>query len=98
MLFLYTVIFNYETETEVYFMKIILLQTGKTTDKHIAELVDLYANRIKKYSVFEIITLPEIKNTRNMPVQEQKIKRRQKSFSRSLMMIMLFCLMRRARN
>jgi 23S rRNA (pseudouridine1915-N3)-methyltransferase len=24
--------------------------------------------------VFEIITLPELKNTRNMPVQEQKIK------------------------
>jgi 23S rRNA (pseudouridine1915-N3)-methyltransferase len=55
-------------------MKIALLQTGKTTDKHISELVDLYANRIKKYSVFEIITLPDVKNTRNMPVQEQKIK------------------------
>jgi len=55
-------------------MKISLLQTGKTTDKNMAELVDLYANRIKKYSVFEIITLPDLKNTRNMPVQEQMIK------------------------
>jgi 23S rRNA (pseudouridine1915-N3)-methyltransferase len=55
-------------------MKIVLLQTGKTIDKHIAELVDLYTNRIKKYSVFEIITLPDIKNTRNMLVQEQKLK------------------------
>jgi 23S rRNA (pseudouridine1915-N3)-methyltransferase len=55
-------------------MKIALLQTGKTTDKHISELIDLYTNRIKKYSVFEIITLPDVKNTRNMPVQEQKIK------------------------
>jgi 23S rRNA (pseudouridine1915-N3)-methyltransferase len=55
-------------------MKIILLLTGKTTDKNIAELVDLYANRIKKYSVFDIITLPEVKNTKNMPVQEQKLK------------------------
>jgi len=55
-------------------MKIALLQTGKTTDKHIAELVDLYTIRIKRHSVFEIITLPEIKNTRNMPVQEQMIK------------------------
>ncbi len=55
-------------------MKISLLQTGKTTDKHMAELVDLYANRIKKYSAFEIITLPDLKNTRNMPVQEQIIK------------------------
>jgi 23S rRNA (pseudouridine1915-N3)-methyltransferase len=50
------------------------LLTGKTTDKHIAELIDLYTNRIKKYSVFEIITLPDVKNTKNMPVQEQKIK------------------------
>ncbi|MCX6261429.1 MAG: 23S rRNA (pseudouridine(1915)-N(3))-methyltransferase RlmH [Bacteroidia bacterium] len=39
-----------------------------------AEVVDLYASRIKKYSVFEIITLPDLKNTRNMSVQEQKMK------------------------
>lgn len=55
-------------------MKIALLQTGKSTDKNISEAVDLYSSRIKKYSVFEIITLPEIKNTRNMSVQEQKMK------------------------
>ena len=55
-------------------MKITLLQTGKTTDKNISELVDLYSNRIKKYSGFEIITLPDVKNTKNMPVQEQKTK------------------------
>jgi 23S rRNA (pseudouridine1915-N3)-methyltransferase len=55
-------------------MKIALLQTGKTTEKHIAEVVDLYARRIRKYSVFEIITLPDIKNARNMPVEEQKMK------------------------
>ncbi|MGC1391398.1 MAG: 23S rRNA (pseudouridine(1915)-N(3))-methyltransferase RlmH [Bacteroidales bacterium] len=55
-------------------MKITLLQTGKTTNKHIEQLVDLYTKRIKKYSVFEIITLPDVKNTKNMPVQEQKNK------------------------
>jgi Uncharacterized conserved protein len=55
-------------------MKITLLQTGKTTDKHISELVDLYSNRIKKYTGFEIITIPDVKNTKNMPVQEQKTK------------------------
>jgi len=55
-------------------MKITLLQTGKTTDKHISELVDLYANRIKKYSVFEIKTLLMLRIQGNMPVQEQKIK------------------------
>jgi 23S rRNA (pseudouridine1915-N3)-methyltransferase len=55
-------------------MKITLLQTGKTTDKHISELVDLYSNRIKKYTGFEIITIPDVKNTKNMPVQEQRAK------------------------
>ncbi len=55
-------------------MKIALLQTGKTTDKHLAEVVDHYSIRIKKYSVFEIITLPVTKNARNMPVPEQKVK------------------------
>jgi 23S rRNA (pseudouridine1915-N3)-methyltransferase len=61
-------------------MKIALLQTGKTTDKHVAGLVDLYTNRIKKYSVFEIITLPDLKNTKNMPIQEQKLKEAAKIF------------------
>jgi 23S rRNA (pseudouridine1915-N3)-methyltransferase len=61
-------------------MKITLLQTGKTTDKNVSELVDLYANRIKKYSVFDIITLSDLKNTRNMPVQEQKVKEAVKIF------------------
>jgi 23S rRNA (pseudouridine1915-N3)-methyltransferase len=55
-------------------MKITLMQTGKTTDRNIAEVIDLYTNRIKKYSGFEIITLPDLKNTRNMPVSEQKAK------------------------
>jgi len=59
-------------------MKIALLQTGKTTDKHIAEGVDIYSVRIRKYSDFEIITIPDLKNTRNMPVEEQKIKEGQK--------------------
>ena len=55
-------------------MKIALLQTGKTSDIHISALADLYAARIKKYSVFEIISLPDLKNTKNMSVQEQKLK------------------------
>jgi 23S rRNA (pseudouridine1915-N3)-methyltransferase len=55
-------------------MKITLLQTGKTTERKIAEAMDLFSVRIKKYTGFEIITLPEVKNTRNMPLQEQKVK------------------------
>ncbi|TAL80764.1 MAG: 23S rRNA (pseudouridine(1915)-N(3))-methyltransferase RlmH [Bacteroidetes bacterium] len=55
-------------------MKISLLQVGKTTDKHISEVVDLYTFRIKKYSGFEIISLPDVKNTKNMSVADQKSK------------------------
>lgn len=55
-------------------MKIILLQTGKTTEKYIAEGVDDFSARIRKYSGFEIKTVPELKNTKNMPVAEQKMK------------------------
>lgn len=55
-------------------MKLALLQTGKTTDKNISAVADLYSGRIKKYTSFEIITLPDIKNTKSMSVQEQKLK------------------------
>ena len=55
-------------------MKIALIQTGKTTDRNISEVAELYRSRINKYCVFEIITLPDLKNTRNMSVEEQKLK------------------------
>jgi len=55
-------------------MKIVLVQIGRTTDKSISELADMYANRIKKYSGFEIITLSELKHAANMPVPEQKVR------------------------
>jgi 23S rRNA (pseudouridine1915-N3)-methyltransferase len=55
-------------------MKIALLQTGKTTDKNVAGIADLYLSRIAKYNPFEIITLPDIKNSSSLPVQELKIK------------------------
>jgi 23S rRNA (pseudouridine1915-N3)-methyltransferase len=55
-------------------MKIALLQTGKTTDANIAVLADLYTNRIRKYTGFEILTVQDIKNTKNMPVIEQQVK------------------------
>lgn len=52
-------------------MKIALLQTGKTTDAFVAEGIELYSARIRKYCSFEIITIPDLKNTRNMPVAGQ---------------------------
>lgn len=55
-------------------MKVILLLTGKTTEKFLAEGISNYYARIKRYNPFEIITVPDLKNTRNMPVSEQKEK------------------------
>lgn len=55
-------------------MKIILLQTGKTSDKNISEVAHLYAGRIKKYTPFDVNTLPDLKNTKNLSVQEQNLK------------------------
>lgn len=53
-------------------MKISLLQVGKTDEKYLAEGIDKYAARIKRYVGFDIITVPDIKNKRNMPREEQK--------------------------
>jgi 23S rRNA (pseudouridine1915-N3)-methyltransferase len=55
-------------------MKIALVQTGKTSDKNVAGIADLYLSRIRKYISFDIITLPDIKNSATLPVQEQKLK------------------------
>ena len=55
-------------------MKIALVQTGKTTDKNVAGIADLYLSRIRKYITFDIITLPDLKNSADLPIREQKLK------------------------
>lgn len=42
-------------------MKAVLLMVGKTTDKHLAALVDEYAGRITHYLPFEQIVVPDVK-------------------------------------
>ena len=59
-------------------MKVVLVQTGKTIDKNVSELAALYSGRISKYCTFEILTLQDIRNTKNMPVEEQKRKEGEK--------------------
>ncbi len=59
-------------------MKTVLLQIGKTSEKYISEGVDEFSGRIRKYTGFEIITIPDLKFTRNMPVAEQKLKEGEK--------------------
>lgn len=55
-------------------MKIILLQTGKTNEKYVSEGIEVYSARIKRYSGFEIITVPDVKNSGYMSEQELKAK------------------------
>jgi 23S rRNA (pseudouridine1915-N3)-methyltransferase len=55
-------------------MKIALLQTGKTKEKHVNEGVEIYSARIRKYAGFDIITIPDLKDTRRMPPDEQRKK------------------------
>jgi 23S rRNA (pseudouridine1915-N3)-methyltransferase len=55
-------------------MKITLLQTGKTTERYISDGVDEFSARIRRYSGFDIVTIPDLKNTKKMPQTEQKMK------------------------
>lgn len=55
-------------------MKIVLLQTGKTTERYLKEGLSIYEERIRRYLPFEIVSLPEIRLTRNMPEEERKLR------------------------
>lgn len=53
-------------------MRVALLLVGKTVNKHFVELIDDYASRVKHYISFDIITIPELKNTKNLSAEQQK--------------------------
>lgn len=53
-------------------MKVTLILVGKTVNKHFVDLVDDYASRLKHYINFDIFTIPELKNTKNLSVEHQK--------------------------
>ena len=53
-------------------MKIALILVGKTVNKHFVELIDEYAGRVKHYIGFDIVTIPELKNTKNLSTDQQK--------------------------
>lgn len=55
-------------------MKITLLCIGKTDDKFIQEGIDKYLKRLKHYIPFQIIVIPDIKNTKNLSESQQKEK------------------------
>jgi 23S rRNA (pseudouridine1915-N3)-methyltransferase len=55
-------------------MTIRLLAIGKTDDAHLDTLLRLYSARLSHYIKFEFEALPDLKNTKNLSVQEQKNK------------------------
>ncbi len=55
-------------------MKIKLLAIGKTDDKHLIQLIEVYEKRLSHYVNFELKVLPDIKNTKNLSESEQKEK------------------------
>jgi len=52
-------------------MKIILLTVGKTTNANLLKLQEEYQNRLKYYITYEYLTVPELKNTKNLSINEQ---------------------------
>jgi 23S rRNA (pseudouridine1915-N3)-methyltransferase len=55
-------------------MKIILLTVGKTTNSYLIKLQEEYQNRLKFYIPFEMLVIPELKNTKSISIAEQQEK------------------------
>lgn len=53
-------------------MKIKLLAIGKTDQKPLQMLMDTYENRLKHYIKFELETIADIKNAKNLSESQQK--------------------------
>jgi 23S rRNA (pseudouridine1915-N3)-methyltransferase len=55
-------------------VKIKLLQIGDTKTVEIEKLIENYKNRLKHYVHLKIISLPDIKNSKNLTESQQKAK------------------------
>jgi 23S rRNA (pseudouridine1915-N3)-methyltransferase len=51
-------------------MRITLIESGKTRDPFIREGVELFRKRVVRYVPFQIETIPDLKNTRNLSMKE----------------------------
>jgi len=54
-------------------MKTLLILVGKTTDKHYQAGITDYVERIGHYMPFELVTIPELKNTKHLTEEQQKV-------------------------
>jgi 23S rRNA (pseudouridine1915-N3)-methyltransferase len=55
-------------------MKITFLTVGKTEDAYLKEGIEKYVKRLKHYTRLEIVELPELKNTKALTPEQQKVK------------------------
>lgn len=55
-------------------MKIKLLAIGKTDDSALAESIQKYESRLRRYISFQIDIIPDVKNTKHLSQSEQKEK------------------------
>jgi 23S rRNA (pseudouridine1915-N3)-methyltransferase len=55
-------------------MKIEIIWVGKTVKPYIIEAIEEYVGRIKHYMPVEVFTIPDLKNTKNLPTAEQRDK------------------------
>ena len=53
-------------------MKTILIQVGQTVNKHFIAGINDYVERINHYMPFDVVTIPELKNTKNLSEEQQK--------------------------
>ena len=53
-------------------MKVVFIMVGKTTNKHIAQLMLEYEERIKHYLPFEIKVVDDLKDCKALSEKEQK--------------------------
>lgn len=55
-------------------MKILLILVGKTDRKWLIEGISQYAGRLTHFAQFEMQVIPDIRNTRNMDQNTQKVR------------------------
>lgn len=55
-------------------MTIKLLTVGKTDDDRLQSLIDMYVGRLGHYNKFELEIIPDIRKTKNLDIEQQKIK------------------------
>ena len=53
-------------------MKTLLIQVGKTVNKHFQTGINDYVERISHYMPFDVVTIPELRNTKNLTEDQQK--------------------------